>query len=220
MTKLFYLFCLSTLTFSCNDESQNESMPEEVSVQEEREVGGPCEDCEALLDYKILNPEPTSTDTLPGFNQCNPKIKITGTVFQKDGTTPAEDILLYVYHVNQNGIYQAGENPIGWEERHGEHRGWLKTGNNGQFTFYTFRPVSYPDTQEPEHIHIYVKEPSTNSYYLDSYVFESDSLLTDDKKQSMKLRGGSGIIQLEMKEGIWTANRDIVLGLNIPNYDD
>ncbi|MCM5661457.1 dioxygenase family protein [Galbibacter mesophilus] len=187
--------------------------------QTERNVGGPCEDCEALLDYKKLNIKPNAIDTIPGFLKNDPKIKITGTVFQKDGKTPASDVVLYIYQVDRKGIYQSSNQPIGWEKRHGQHRTWLKTGNDGKYIFYTFRPASYPTSNEPEHIHIYVKEPNTVPYYLSNYLFESDPLLIDKIKQSDKNRGGSGVIQLEMKNDILTANRDIVLGLNIPNYD-
>lgn len=185
----------------------------------DRNVGGPCQDCEAALDYKLLNIIPKAIDTLPGFSKNNPKIKITGTVFKKDGKTPAENIIVYVYHVDSNGIYKPSENPIGWEKTHGQYRGWLKTDKDGRFSFYTFRPAPYPEAQEPEHIHIYVKEPNTIPYYMDSYLFGSDPTLTEDKKQSLKNRGGSGIIKLTMKNGIWTANRDLILGMNIPGYE-
>ncbi|MEL7005048.1 MAG: intradiol ring-cleavage dioxygenase [Bacteroidota bacterium] len=209
MKRYLGFYMLALVAVSCMGQS---------STDLERIVGGPCEDCEATLDYKVLNLTPTQIDTLPGFYKNNPKVKITGTVFQKDGKTPAPNILLYIYHVDRNGIYQPSDDPIGWEKRHGQHRGWLKTGSDGKFTFYTFRPVSYPGAQEPEHIHIYVKEPSTIPYYIDSYLFESDPMLTEEKKESEKQRGGSGIIRLKMKNDILTANRDIILGLNIPEY--
>lgn len=185
----------------------------------ERFVGGPCQDCSALLDYELLSIEPKASDTLPGFVENRPKIKITGTVFEKDGKTPANNVILYIYQVDKNGIYQPSDNPVGWEKRHGQYRGWLKTGKNGKFTFYTFRPAPYPEAQEPEHMHIYVKESNTSPYYIDNYFFESDPILTDEIKQSRKNRGGSGIIKLTMKNGILTAKRDIILGLNIPDYD-
>ncbi|WP_242202573.1 dioxygenase family protein [Aestuariivivens insulae] len=210
MKKYLGILLLTFFIVSCKGQSNSEI---------ERKVGRPCQDCEALLDYKMLNITPKPTDTLPGFNENNPKIKITGTVFKKDGKTPAENILLYVYHVDRNGIYQPSQKPISWEKNHGQYRGWLKTDKSGTFTFYTFRPTPYPEIQEPEHIHIYVKEPNTIPYYIDSYLFESDPLLTEDKKQSQKNRGGSGIIKLKMEDGILTAHRDLILGLNIPEYE-
>lgn len=204
------LLLLIMITTSCKGQ---------VNSEDERKVGGPCEDCEATLDYKLLDITLKSTDTLPGFSENEPKIKITGTVFKKDGKTPAENILLYVYHVDRNGIYEPSKKPIGWEKRHGQYRGWLKTSKEGKYTFHTFRPAPYPEVQEPEHIHLYVKEPNTISYYIDSYLFESDPTLTKEVKKSEKNRGGSGIISLKKDNGIWTANRDIILGLNIPDYE-
>ena len=210
MKKYLGILLLAFISISCKGQS---------NTKIERDVGGPCEDCEATLDFKILSLIPKSIDTLPGFHQNEPKIKITGTVFQRDGKTPAENILLYVYHVDRNGIYQPSDEPIGWEKRHGQYRGWLQTDEDGKFTFYTFRPAPYPEVQEPEHIHIYVKEPNTIPYYIDSYLFENDPTLTKEKKESEQKRGGSGIVELKMKNGILTANRNLVLGLNIPDYE-
>lgn len=210
MKKYLGILLLSLLIISCNGQSNSEI---------ERKVGGPCQDCEALLDYKLFDIKLKSIDTLPGFNANNPKIKITGTVFQKDGRTPAENIVLYIYQTDRNGIYQPSENSISWEETHGKHRDWLKTDSDGKFTFYTFRPAPYPKVDEPEHIHIYVKEPNTIPYYIDSYFFESDPKLTAEKKESQKNRGGSGIVKLEKENGIWTANRNLILGMNIPEYE-
>ncbi len=204
------IILLTLICISCKGQSESNI---------EKNVGGPCQDCEALLDFKLLNIKPKAIDTLPGFRSNEPKLKITGTVFENDGKTPAENILLYIYHTGRNGIYQPSEKPIGWEKTHGQYRGWLKTGKDGKFTFYTFRPAPYPKVQEPEHIHIYIKEPNTIPYYIDSYFFESDPKLTTEKKQSQKNRGGSGIVKLEMENGIWTANRNVILGFNIPNYE-
>lgn len=210
--KVYLGICLILLLLACKTKQPNTTI-------EERNVGGPCQDCVALLDYKLLNIEPTSVDTLVGFAENEPKIKITGTIFQQDGETPAEDVLVYIYHVDREGIYAPSSDPKGWEEKHGQHRGWLKTGKDGQFTFYTFKPVPYPGATEPAHIHIYVKEPNTVPYYLDNYIVESDTLLTDEVRASQKKRGGAGIITLEQQQGILTANRNIVLGLNIPEYE-
>lgn len=210
MKKYFGLLLFVLLTFSCKGQKNSKII---------KIIGGPCPDCKALLDYKRLSITPKAMDTLPGFYDSDPKIKITGTVFQKDGKTPAENILLYIYHVDRKGIYKPSTTPIGWEKRHGQYRGWLKTGGDGKFTFYTFGPAPYPAVHVPEHIHIYVKEPNKNPYYIDSYLFESDPTLTEEIKESKQNRGGSGIIELKMKDGILTANRNLILGLNIPAYE-
>ncbi len=143
MKKFFALLVLVLVTSSCKGQTEQNT---------ERNVGGPCEDCEATLDYKMLNITPSAIDTLVGFFKNEPKIKITGTVFKRDGKTPAKNVLLYVYHTSRDGIYEPSKNPIGWEKRHGQFRGWMKTDDEGKFTFFTFRPAPYPEVQEPEHI--------------------------------------------------------------------
>ena len=193
---------------SCN--SQTKSIKTGV-------VGGGCEGCEAIYEYgeKPLN----SMDTLPLFEQNNPKIKITGTVYKKDGQTPAKDVILYIYQTNRKGVYETHGQEKGWAKLHGIIRGWVKTDNTGNYTFYTFRPGAYADGSEPEHIHITVKEPNKNEYYLDDYVFHDDPLLTQKKRDKFNNRGGSGIMKPVMKDGILTIQRDLILGLNIPDYD-
>lgn len=186
-------------------------------AQPSKIVGGPCEGCEAIFEYG--NRKLTATDTLPGYESNEPKVEITGTVFRKDGKSPAENVILYIYHTNRKGIYEPGENATGWERRHGYIRGWIKTGKDGRYTFYTFRPGAYPDRREPEHIHITVKEPDKKEYYLDNYFFDDDTLLTPDKRKKINNRGGSGIVKPVENNGTLTIKRNITLGKNIPNYE-
>lgn len=183
-------------------------------------LGGPCEDCEAALDYKLLNLNLKPVDSLPEYSITNPKLKISGTVFKLDGETPAENVILYIYHTNRYGIYAPSKNPIGWENRHGEYRGWLKTDKDGKYTFFTFRPAPYPQLQESEHIHMYVKEPNKTPYYIDNYMFMDDPILKKADNKYQKKRGGSGLINLTEQNGILMGSRDIILGLNIPNYNE
>jgi protocatechuate 3,4-dioxygenase beta subunit len=179
-------------------------------------LGGPCEGCEAIYEY---NDRPLGAETtLPDFYRKGRPIKITGTVYQKDGRTPAPDVILYVYHTDQSGRYTAQSNAKGWEKRHGSIRGWMKTDEKGRYTFYTLRPGTYPSRTEPAHIHITVKEPDKRAYYLDSFYFEGDPLLTSKIKSQMMNRGGNGIIQLDQSGKIMVGKRDLVLGENIPNY--
>jgi protocatechuate 3,4-dioxygenase beta subunit len=180
-------------------------------------VGGGCEGCEGVFEFgnKTLTP----FDTLPLFEESELKLKITGTVFKKDGKTPAKDVILYIYHTNREGIYQTKGDENGWAKRHGFIRGWIKTSNNGAYTFYTFRPAAYPNRTEPEHIHLTVKEFDKNEYYLDSYFFDDDPLLSWEKRRKLNNRGGSGIMMPVIKNGLVFIHRDIILGLNIPDYD-
>jgi LytS/YehU family sensor histidine kinase len=71
---------------------------------------------------------------------------------------PAAGVVLYVYHTNPQGIYPKKGNETGWGKRHGYLRGWLKTNSRGEYKFLTSRPGSYPQSSNPAHIHIFVKE--------------------------------------------------------------
>ncbi|MEY8849012.1 intradiol ring-cleavage dioxygenase [Psychroserpens sp. XS_ASV72] len=179
-------------------------------------VGGPCEGCDAATDYgdKVLN----WTDTIKGFDTSNNKIKINGTVFRNDGQTPAEGIIVYVYHTDHTGRYPTKSTSTGLERRHGYMRTWLRTDADGRYEFYTSRPASYPNSTVPQHIHVTIKEPGLNSYYIEDFFFADDPNLTSDIKKRSKPRGGSGVIQLKGDGTIKTATRDIILGLHIPDY--
>jgi protocatechuate 3,4-dioxygenase beta subunit len=209
--KSYLAFSLMVLmTTSCHSQSV-ESTPKVL-------VGGPCEGCEAVYDFgdRYL----PAIDTLPGFEANEPKLMVSGTVFEKDGKSPAKDVTLYVYHTNRAGIYESKGDETGWGRRHGYIRAWLKTDENGHYTFYTFRPAAYPGGTECEHIHITVKEPDKNEYYIDELVFADDPLLTLEKRKGLENRGGSGVCTLRWEDGIYKTERDITLGLNIPDYPE
>lgn len=203
--------CLVLFFAVCSCQSQDKKTATKALV------GGPCEGCEAIFEYG--NQRLSAVDTLPDFAQNEPKLKLTGTVFNKDGRAPAKDVILYIYQTDRNGLYPKKGDEKGWARRHGYIRGWIKTDRSGRYTFYTFRPASYPDRIAPEHIHITVKEPGYNEYYIDDFVFDDDPLLTKKDRKALLNRGGSGISVPVLKDGILTVNRDIILGLNIPNYE-
>jgi protocatechuate 3,4-dioxygenase beta subunit len=98
-------------------------------------------------------------------------------------------------------------------------RGWVKTNESGDYKFTTIKPAPYPSRDNPAHIHPIVKEPDKNEYYIDEYLFDDDPLLTQEKRAKLENRGGSGIIHLVKRDdGLWTGQRNIILGLNIPDY--
>jgi len=197
------IFLAISLCISCNGQT--------------KKVGGPCEGCEAIYEYG--DKKLSSIDTLPLFSTTEPKLKISGRVFQKDGKTPASDVILYIYQTDRRGIYPKLGDEKGWARRHGFIRGWVKTDAQGKYAFFTFRPAAYPDGTEAEHIHLTVKEPGKNEYYLDDFLFEDDPKLSLAKRQKLENRGGSGILKLMSGGEILEAKRDIILGLNIPDYE-
>lgn len=187
-----------------------------VLAEDARLVGGPCEGCEAVFENG--EKELTPTDTLPLYEDSGPKLKVTGTIYRPDGKTPAEGVILYFYHTNQKGVYPKRGDEEGWARRHGYLRGWIKTGADGRYTFYTIKPGSYPSRNAPAHIHATILEPDGRYYYIDDYNFAGDPLLTHGELNQSRPRGGSGIVTLKKDGSTLVAERDIILGKNVPNY--
>lgn len=213
MAKLVLLWLVLLVPAACS--GQNNQAQEAAVKQQAAVIGGPCEGCEAIYEYgdKKLIP----VDTLPDFSKGETPLKITGTILQSDGVTPAAGVIMYVYHTNQEGIYPTRGGERGWGRRHGYLRGWIKTGADGKYTFYTQRPGAYPSRNAPAHIHVTLKEPGKNEYYIDDFLFADDPLL-QHQPPGKNPKGGAGLVTLTKEGGLWVARRDIVLGLNIENY--
>lgn len=185
--------------------------------QSSNNIGGVCEDCEVSLDYGER--KLSAVDTLPGFDQHNQKMKIQGTVFEKDRKTPAKNVIIYIYQTNEEGVYEKKGNETGFASYHGIYRGWVKTDDEGRYTFYTFKPGPYPGRKQSAHVHFTIKEPGKKEYYIDAIQFEDDPLLGKQEREKKDPRGGYGIVKLVERDGLLVANRDIILGLNVPNYE-
>ncbi len=212
--RAFQLFLLLALS-GCN--GQNPTNSSEELLSDDFDLSMP-------FDYKM--PEHLSaTDTSPAWDHGGQQILLTGTVYHVDGKTPAEGVVLYYYQTDINGKYttKADEkrnmpkNKLG--QTHGYIRGWVKTGADGKYAIYTTLPGSYPSRNEPAHVHIYISEDLVDQpYYIDDFVFDNDPLLTSNRRNKMENRAGSGVIRFVEKGELWIGERNLILGLNIPNY--
>ncbi|MHA6279383.1 dioxygenase family protein [Salinimicrobium sp. CAU 1759] len=179
-------------------------------------VGGPCEGCEAVLEYG--DKELDAVDTLPEFESAANKLKLTGTIYEPDGKTPAAGVIIYINHTNAKGIYPTRGDEEGWAKRHGYLRGWAKTGKDGKFTFYTQVPGEYPSRNSPAHIHPYILEPNGKYYWMETYFFEGDELLSNEHISSNPRGGTSGVVELREQDGMKVIERDFILGKNVPEH--
>ncbi len=181
-------------------------------------VGGPCEGCEAIYESPIPLEQLSAVARLPDFDEPGPKIKISGVVYKPGGKIPAPGVVLYVYHTDQAGIYPTRGDEKGWAKRHGYIRGWARTDQNGTYEIFTLVPASYPNSNNPKHLHPVIKEPGKNEYWIEEFLFEDDPYLPAAEKNKANPRGGIGILKPVMKDGMLHATRDIILGLHVPGY--
>lgn len=210
-----YLLIAIAFCNSLNACSQNKSgSPAESKTK----VGGNCEGCEAIYESPVPFEKLNWIDTLPGFNDPGLKLEISGIVYKKDGTTPAAGVVIYIYHTDQKGIYPVKGDEKGWDKRHGYIRGWAKTNDKGLYKFYTLVPTSYPNSNNPKHIHPVIKESDKNEYWIDEFLFADDPLLTIKERNKNTFRGGSGILVTVNNNSMLRAQRNIILGENIPGY--
>jgi protocatechuate 3,4-dioxygenase beta subunit len=186
----------------------------------ERVVGLPCEGCEAIF---VGMPAELGWETRlapPGIE--GQPLVLEGTVRDRKGQ-PAPGIIVYAYQANAGGVYPPDDRTRGTTaERHGALRGWVKTDARGRYRFMTIRPGGYPESADPQHIHMHVLEPGRCTYYIDSVHFDDDPRLTSVLRLKMLAsRGGRGIVTpARDASGRWRARRDIRLGQGIPDYDD
>ncbi len=182
-------------------------------------VGGGCDGCELM--FAGMPEKMNATDTSAGWTEAGQKLLITGTVFKRDGKTPAPNVVVYYWQTDHSGFYSPGAGMNEKARRHGHIRGWIKTDETGNYSIYTIRPAPYPNEDIPAHIHTSIKEPDiANEYYLDEFVFDDDKLLTGQKRKALENRGGSGVLRVLISDGMQVAEHNIILGLNIPNYPE
>lgn len=136
-------------------------------------------------------------------------MKISGTVYQPDGKTPAPNTLIYLYHTDIEGYYGRRAD----EHKHGRYRGWMLTNKYGSYAFVSIKPAPYPVQRFAAHIHMTVTTPAAREDWIDSILFEGDRLISAREREEAGKRGGfNPIVTLKKGDGgLYYATRDIQL---------
>ncbi|MDG1730827.1 MAG: hypothetical protein P8K68_11185 [Algibacter sp.] len=194
LTTLLSLVCL-IISFNILQAQETSEIPENFKKRS------------PIYDYseKKLN----NIDTIPDFASKSQKLKITGTIYENDGKTPAKNVMLFIHHTDENGNFELKRQN---KKRYVHHRGWVKTDADGKYTFYTFVPGKYMYSNELKQILPIVKEPNKPEYKIETFLFDDDPQLTGKCRTKVEKTNPNRILKLDKKEGLFIAKRDIILG--------
>ncbi len=151
----------------------------------------------------------TNTDTIPDFRSKTNKLKLTGVIYQSDGVTPAKDVILFIEQPDEDGDFDLRRTG---DQRFVFHRSWVKTDEDGRYTFYTFVPGNDRRYNQMQQIFPIIKEASKEEVQLESLLFDDDPLLTKRCRKRLAKHGNTGrILTTKKEDNILVANKDIVL---------
>jgi protocatechuate 3,4-dioxygenase beta subunit len=153
-----------------------------------------------------------SIDSLPDFESKRQKLKITGTIYKSDGKTPASDVIMYLEQADEDGDFDLRKLN---DKRYTYHRGWIKTNASGQYTFYTFMPGGDRRYNQLQQLFPTIKEGAKEFYNLESFLFDSDPLLTKSCRKKIAKKGDVTRILKPIKQGdLLVVEKNIVLDSN------
>jgi len=148
---------------------------------------------------KYVGNDPTTTDILGPFYRPGAPLRsdlvqagtrgeilhFSGTIFKKDGKTPVNNVLVEIWHCNEDGVYDnTSDNYV--------YRAAWKTGPEGKYNFKTILPVPYsvgPVQTRPAHIHMRISGTAqqdlvTQIYFMGDTNIEKDSSASDPRSKS------------------------------------
>lgn len=143
-------------------------------------------------------------------NEPGERLRITGRLTKRDGSTPYAGVVLYAYHTNNRGIYPKKGNEVGIHKWHGYLHGWGKTNERGEYEILSIRPAMYPSNNAPAHIHLVIKEPNGAMTYVNDFVFKDDPNVTGSYRSRLYYRGDDGVVDVKKNAGgVWIGVRNI-----------
>lgn len=150
----------------------------------------------------------TNSAVLTPVGEPGEAMEISGTIYEKDGKTPAPNVVMFVYHTDATGHYCPEDDPFA-----PRLKGYVKTGADGHYSFRSIRPAPYPNHSEPAHIHIQIWSDSTPEHFIQETWFAGDPLIkAQDVVRHRGLGTFSPIVELTRgKDGVWRGVRDIRL---------
>ncbi|WP_142786148.1 peptidase associated/transthyretin-like domain-containing protein [Changchengzhania lutea] len=197
----FCFLCVNNVLISQESAEVSETIPENYKKRS------------PIYDYS--EQQLNNTDTIPDFSSKSQKLKITGTIYESDGVTPAKNVMLFIHQTDEDGNFELKRQN---KKRYVHHRGWIKTNADGRYTFYTFVPGKSIYGNELTQILPIIKAPNKPEQKIETFLFDDDPSLTASCREKIIRTNPNRILKLDKKEGLYVAQRDIVLGKENAEY--
>ncbi len=151
--------------------------------------------------------EPAATAVLVSPEEPGEPLRVTGTVYGPDGTTPAAGVDLYAYHTDAEGL--CSETNDNTDPR---LEATVRTGAAGRYQLRTIRPAPYPGGGVPAHIHFRISGGGFPDQRADLH-FEGDPHLSERARARSAEHGRFGSIRPLEKDadGAWQVVFDLRL---------
>ncbi|HEX5050324.1 MAG TPA: hypothetical protein VFZ65_01000 [Planctomycetota bacterium] len=131
-----------------------------------------------------------SAGRIAPIGETGTPLVIHGRVLRANGLLPAPDVVVFAYHADATGRYDApSAGPHSWRLR-----GWVRTDADGRFSFATIRPAPYPSNRVAAHVHLALEGPDVPQQF-SGILFAGDPLLTADELRKSNDAGRFGSVR-------------------------
>ena len=159
------------------------------------------------VDYTKLNL--LNTAEVPEYKTKETPLKLTGIIYENDGVTPAKDVILFIEQADENGDFDIRKSG---DKRYLHHKTMVKTDANGRYNIFTFVPGNDRRYNQLQQLFPVIKADGEQAYELESFLFDSDPLLTRMCRKKIKKKGDpSRILTLKKEGNMFVAEKNIVL---------
>jgi protocatechuate 3,4-dioxygenase beta subunit len=140
----------------------------------------------------IRESAPSGRTTIVPPKEPGQPLTVTGRVVDGNGE-PVTGALLYFYQTSAKGWYSdraAHIKAVAGDAKHARLFGYLKTDGMGRFELRTIRPVGFPDTDLPAHIHVEIHGKAEGPANIGTEIrFDDDPRLTPEWRKHSQQAG-------------------------------
>jgi protocatechuate 3,4-dioxygenase beta subunit len=169
-------------------------------------LGAALPDLRPALEGLFTDEEPYKEIAVAMCSQDEPgeKLEFYGRVLDEHGN-PLPKASVIAYNTDATGLYV----PQGSESRTPRINGVAVTNEDGWYRFRTIRPGGYPNSDDPQHIHLHI-DAAVHKHTYRTLWFEDDPRLTPAKRRS--LDSETVVVPLRKRDdGVWTTRFDVRL---------